>query len=152
MKSLALLSLSFFFVSATLFAEGEANEVYLSGKSLTNAGDFVVTASEEVYHFQGNEYQVYDVYYDNPMHNMKIAVLEEGPCRSYIAYTDNYWFRYGCTKDGFGIRQALFNSAAVRDGFDAEEYHDQTVMLKKRRIERDEAVGLIAAYMPRLQG
>ena len=83
---------------------------------------------------------------------MKIAVLEEGSCKSYIAFTNNYWFRYNCTKDGFGVRKAMFNSPAVRDGFNADEYHDQTILVKTRKIEKDQAVGLIAAYLPKLQG
>ena len=111
-----------------------------------------MTGTDDVYHFQGNEYRVYNVYYDNPQHNMKIAVLENGTCKSYIAYTDGYWFRYECTKEGFGVRKAMFTSPAIRDGFNAREYHDQTILVKSRKIEKDQAVGLIAAYLPLLQG
>jgi hypothetical protein len=78
--------------------------------------------------------------------------LEDGACKSYIAYTNGYWFRYKCTKEGFGVRKAMFNSPAVRDGFDANEYSDQVVLVKTRKIEKDKAVGLIAAYLPKLQG
>ena len=83
---------------------------------------------------------------------MKIAVLDEGNCKTYIAFTDKYWFRYNCTKDGFGVRKAMFNSATIRDGFSAEEYRDQTILVKSRKIEKDQAVGLIASYLPKLQG
>jgi hypothetical protein len=83
---------------------------------------------------------------------MKIAVLDKGDCKSYIAFTDGYWFMYNCTKEGFGVRKAMFNSALVRDEFDARQYSNQTVLVKKRNIERDQAVGLIAAYLPKLQG
>jgi len=152
LKRLAAFTLSIMFVSTALFAEGEASEVYLSGSSNTAAGDFVVTGTDDVYHFQGEEYRVYNVYYDNPAHNMKIAVLEEENCKSYIAYTKGYWFRYNCTKEGFGVRKAMFSSATIRDGFDAEQYQDQTVLVKQRRIEKDVAVSLIASYLPKLQG
>lgn len=152
LKRFAAFTLALMFVSTALFADGEASEVYLSGTTNTTAGDFVITGTDDVYHFQGEEYIVYNVYYDNPRHNMKIAVLNEGNCKSYIAYTKNYWFRYKCTKDGFGVRKAMFNSAIIRDGFDAEEYHDQTILVKTRKIEKDQAVGLIAAYLPKLQG
>lgn len=152
LKRFAAVSLALLFVSTAVFADGEASEVYLSGTTNTAAGDFVVTGTDDVYHFQGDEYKVYNVYYDNPRHNMKIAVLKDGACKSYIAYTKNYWFRYNCTRDGFGVRKAMFNSAVIRDGFDPEEYHDQTVLVKSRKIEKDQAVGLIAAYLPKLQG
>lgn len=152
LKRFAAVALSLFFVSTAVFADGEASEVYLSGTTNTAAGDFVVTGTNDVYHFQGEEFTVYNVYYDNPRHNMKIAVQREGSCKTYLAFTDNYWFRYSCTKEGFGVRKSMFRSPAVRDGFNAEEYQDQTILVKSRKIEKDQAVGLIASYLPKLQG
>ena len=152
LKRIAAITLSLMFVSTALFADGEANEVFLSGTTNTAAGDYVVTGTDDIYHFQGEEYQVFNVYYDNPQHNMKIAVLEDGAGKSYIAYTNSYWFRYNSTKEGFGVRKAMFNSATVRDGFDSNEYSDQVVLVKSSKIEKDKAVGLIAAYLPKLQG
>ena len=151
-KRLAVSAVALLFVSTAMFADGEINEVYLTGASNTAAGDYVVTGTEDVYHFQGQEFAVYNVYYDDPSHNMKIAVNTNGDCDSFIAYTGGYWFMYNCTKDGFGVRKAMFNSATIRDGFDSNEYHDQTVLVKTRKIEQDQAVGLIAAYLPKLQG
>jgi hypothetical protein len=152
LKRLALSFVAILFVSTTVFADGETTEVYLTGATNTAAGDYVVTGTDDVYHFQGQEFAVYNVYYDDPSHNMKIAVNTNGECDSFIAYTGGYWFMYNCTKDGFGVRKAMFNSPAVRDGFDSDEYHDQTVLVKTRKIEQDQAVGLIAAYLPKLQG
>ena len=152
LKRFAAVTFALLFVSVAVFADGETSEVYLSGTTNTAAGDFVVTGTDDVYHFQGEEFQVYNVYYDNPSHNMKIAVLDEGNCKSYIAYTNGYWFMYNCTKEGFGVRKSMFNSATIRDGFDAEEYHDQTILVKSKKIEKDQAVRLIASYLPRLQG
>lgn len=152
LKRIAAVTLSLMFVSTLLFADGEASEVYLSGTTNTAAGDFVVTGTDDVYFYQGDEYKVYNVYYDNPQHNMKIAVINESNCKSFIAYTDSYWFRYNCTRDGFGVRKAMFRSPSIRDSFDANEYHDQSILVKSRKIEKDQAVGLIAAYLPKLQG
>ena len=152
LKRFAAVTLALLFVSTAVFADGEASEIYMSGTTNTAAGDFVVTGTDDVYHFQGEEYSVYNVYYDNPKHNMKIAVLNEGNCKSYIAYTNNYWFRYNCTKDGFGVRKAMFNSPVIRDGFSADEYQNQSILVKTRKIENDQAVGLMAAYLPKLQG
>ena len=151
LKRFATFAVAILFVSTAVFADGETTEVYLSGSTNTAAGDYVVTGTDDVYHFQGDVFQVYNVYYDNPSHNMKIAVLDEEDCKSYIAFTDGYWFMYNCTKEGFGVRKAMFNSAAVRDGFDARQYSNQTVLVKSKKIERDQAVGLIAAYLPKLQ-
>lgn len=152
LKGIAAFSMSLIFGTTALFAEGEASDKYLNGSSNSAAGNYVVTASDDVYHFQGHEYKVYNVYYDNPEHNMKIAVLEEGDCKSYIAYTDEYWFMYNCTKKGFGVRKAMFSSPDVKDNFNAENYQDQTVLVRTRKIDKDTALGLIASYLPRLQG
>ena len=152
LKRFAVAAIALLFVSSAMFADGETNEVYLTGATNTAAGDYVVTGTDDVYHYQGQEFTVYNVYYDDPSHNMKIAVTTDGECNSFIAYTGGYWFMYNCTKDGFGVRKAMFNSPAVRDGFDSNEYHDQTVLVKTRKIEQDQAVGLIAAYLPKLQG
>jgi len=78
LKRFAALTVALLFVSCAVFADGETNEVYLTGSTNTAAGDYVVTGTDDVYHFQGEEFQVYNVYYDNPAHNMKIAVLDEG--------------------------------------------------------------------------
>jgi len=151
LKRFAVTAVAFLFVASALFADGEITEVYLTGSTNTAAGDYVVTGTDEVYQFQGQEFNVYNVYYDNPAHNMKIAVSTSGDCNSFIAYTGGYWFMYSCTKEGFGVRKSLFNSPAVRDGFDAREYQSQSVLVKTRKIEQDQAVSLIAAYLPKLQ-
>lgn len=152
LRRIAAVTLSMMFVSTALFADGEANEVYLSGTTNTAAGDFVVTGTDDIYHFQGQEFEVFNVYYDNPQHNMKIAVLEGDNCKTFLAYTNGYWFKYNCTKEGFGVRKAMFNSPSVRDDFDHIEYREQSILVKTRKIEKDQAVGLIATYLPKLQG
>ena len=152
LKRLAVGAVALLFVSSAMFADGETNEVYLTGPTNTAAGDYVVTGTDDVYHYQGQEFAVYNVYYDDPSHNMKIAVSTDGECESFIASTGGYWFMYNCTKDGFGVRKSMFTSPAVRDGFDSKEYQSQSVLVKTRKIEQDQAVGLIAAYLPKLQG
>jgi hypothetical protein len=59
---------------------------------------------------------------------------------------------YNCNKHGFGVRKVLFSNPWAKDKFDAREFHDQTVMLKDKSVEKKQAVGLIAAYVPQLQG
>jgi hypothetical protein len=150
-RKAAAVVFSLLFVSTALFADGNANEVYMSGKTATVAGDFVITGTNDVYHFQGIKYNVYNVYYDNPVHNMKIAVKPGSDGSSFLAYNGKFWFRYDVTREGFGVRKSMFTSPSVRDEFNAEEYHDQSILVKKRRIEKDQAIGLIAAYLPKLQ-
>lgn len=141
------------FVTSTLvFADGEITEVFLTGTSSnTAAGNFVVQTTDDIFYYNGDEYNVYKVYYDNPDMNMKVAVFEEGKCRSYIAYTKDYMFFYNCTKNGFGVRKVMFSNPDEHSQFDPEAYQEQTILSKERKMERKDAVGLIACYVPDLR-
>ena len=134
------------------FAEGETTEAFLTGTSNSPAGDFVVQATNNLFQFQGKVYEVYRVYYDDPGMNMKIAVNTDGKCRSFVAYNGDFMFFYDCDKLGFGVRKVMFSNPWTKDEFDAQQFHDQSVLMKERRVELKEAVGLIAAYVPQLKG
>jgi hypothetical protein len=141
------------FVSATFaFADGETTEVFLTGTSNTAAGDFVVQTTNDMFYFQGREYEVFRVYYDDPEMNMKIAVNTEGKCTSFVAYNGEFMFFYNCNKNGFGVRKVLFSNPWAKDQYDAQQFHDQSVLMKKRSVEKKQAVGLIASYVPQMKG
>ena len=134
------------------FADGETAEVFLTGSSNSSAGDFVVQTTNDLFHYQGKEYEVFRVYYDNPDMNMKIAVnTTEGKCRSFVAFNGEFMFFYTCNKDGFGVRKVMFSNPWVKDDFDAQQFHDQSVLMKDKKVEKKQAVGLIAAYVPQLK-
>ena len=140
-------------VSTTFaFADGETTEVFLTGSTNTSAGDYVVQITNDMFHFQGREYDVYRVYYDDPEMNMKIAVNNEGKCTSFVAYNGEFMFFYNCNKHGFGVRKVMFSNPWTKDDFDAQQFHDQTVLMKDRKVEKKQAVGLIASYVPQLKG
>lgn len=134
------------------FADGETTEVFLTGTSNTPAGDYVVQSTSDIFHFQGSEYEVYRVYYDDPEMNMKIAVNTDGKCTSFVAFNGEFMFFYNCNKHGFGVRKVMFSNPWVKDAFDAQQFHDQTVLMKKKRVEKKQAVGLIASYVPQMKG
>ncbi len=141
------------FVSTTFaFADGETTEVFLTGTSSSPAGDFVVQTTNDMFHYQGSEYEVYRVYYDDPEMNMKIAVNIEGKCTSFVAFNGEFMFFYNCNKHGFGVRKVMFSNPWVKDDFDAQKYHDQSVLMKDRKVEKKQAVGLIASYVPQMKG
>lgn len=140
-------------VSVTFaFADGETSEVFLTGTSNSAAGDFVVQTSTDMFYFQGREYEVFRVYYDDPDMNMKIAVNMEGKCTSFVAFNGEFMFFYNCNKSGFGVRKVLFSNPWAKDAFDAQKFHDQSVLMKKRSVDKKQAVGLIASYVPQMKG
>lgn len=134
-----------------VFADGEITDVYTTGKTNTPAGDFVVRTTNDVFHFQGAEYEVYKVYYDDPSMNLKIAVNADGKCKSFIAYTNDYTLFYDCNKYGFGVRKVMFTNPDAQKRFDPAEYQHQSVLRKQRKIEKKDAVELIAAFLPGMQ-
>ena len=84
--------------------------------------------------------------------NMKIAVnTTNGKCKSFVAYNGEFMFFYNCNKHGFGVRKVMFSNPWVKDGFNAQQFHDQSVLMKDRKVEKKEAVGMIAAYVPQLK-
>jgi hypothetical protein len=133
------------------FADGEITDVYTTGKTNTPAGDFVVRTTNDVFHFQGTEYEVFKVYYDDPSMNMNIAVNAEGKCKSFIAYTKDYTLFYDCNRYGFGVRKVMFTNPEAQKRFDASEYQQQSVLRKQHKIEKKDAVELIAAFLPGMQ-
>jgi hypothetical protein len=146
------LAVAMVMTSSVVFADGEITDVFTSGKSTNpKAGEFVVRATDDVFHYQGQEYEVYKVFYEDPAMNMKIAVNNDGKCKSFIAYTSEYIMFYDCTRQGFGVRKVMFNNPEVHKYFSHEEYQDQTVLSKNKRIEKKHAVDLIAAFLPGMQ-
>lgn len=151
-KRMMATAMTLLVVTTAAFADGETSEVYLTGTTNTPAGDYTVQSTNDIYHFQGDEYNVYKVYYDNPEMNMKIAVNTDGKCKSFLAYADGYWFRYNCNKNGFGVRKVMFGNPDEHKKFSPVEFQEQTVLLNQRRIEQKQAVGLIASYLPKMKG
>lgn len=137
--------------TAFALADGETTEVFLTGTSNSAAGDYVVQPTSDIFHFQGSEYEVYRVYYEDPGMNMKIAVNNNGRCTSFVAFNEEFMFFYNCNKHGFGVRKVMFSNPWVKDAFDARQFHDQTILMKKKRVEKKQAVGLIASYVPQLK-
>ena len=134
------------------FADGETTEVFLSGSSNSAAGDYVVQTTSDMFHYQGREYEVYRVYYDDPDMNMKIAVNIDGKCTSFVAYNGEFMFFYNCNKHGFGVRKVMFSNPWAKDAFDAKQFYGQSVLMKERKVEKKKAVALIASYVPQLKG
>ena len=137
--------------TAFAFADGEATEVFLTGSSNTPAGDYVVQTTSDMFHYQGREYEVFRVYYDDPDMNMKIAVNSEGECTSFVAFNGEFMFFYNCNKHGFGVRKVMFSNPWAKDAFNAQQFHDQSILMKNKKVEKKQAVGLIASYVPQLK-
>ena len=138
LRKVLLIFISLFAASALLMADGEKSELYLSGNTNSSAGEFVVQTSEDLYHFQGRVYEVYQVSYDDPSRNMKIAVNMDGKCDSFVAYNGEFSFFYNCNKYGFGVRKVFFCDPWVHDQFNSRRYQEQSIMKCDKAVEKKE--------------
>jgi len=118
----------------------------IQGTTNTKFGDYVIVSTEDVYHYNSDVYEVYNVYYDDPSMNLKIAVKND----TFIAYTSDYILFYECTKHGFGVRKVMFTNEGARDMLSPKKYRNQTILCKGKKIDMDKALGLIASYVPQL--
>jgi len=145
----AIIALSLFTLST--FAEGDSPDVYLTGKTAETENSFIVIPSDEIFNFQGKEYEVYKVTYDNPTMNMKIAVLNEDRHHSFVAYTADFTIFYECTREGFGSRKILFANPDAMLSFNPNKYSEQLVLDKSRKVTRKHGIELIAGYVPSMR-
>lgn len=137
-------------VTPLLFADGTTTEIYLTGSTGTPAGDYVVLNTDEVYYFNGNIYEVYEVKYDDFSKNMRLAVHTGEDCNSFIAYNERFTFFYSCDEEGFGIRRVMFRDPDAQQAFSPEKFRCQSVLCRKKRADRKLAVETVATFVPEL--
>ncbi len=137
--------------SGAIYAEGDIAEVYATGSTITSAGDFVVQSTDKFYHFQGEKYELYKVYYEDSAMNLSIAVNPGRKCKSFIAFANDYTAFYECDRNGFGIRKIIFTSQDAQKRFDTGEYQKQTVLSEQVKIDKKDAVTTIAEFLPKMQ-
>jgi hypothetical protein len=151
MTGVLAIAMALILTTGVVYADGGSTDVYAKGSTYTPAGDYVVQSTNDVYHFQGEVYEVYKVYYDDPAMNMNIAVNTGEKCKSFIVYTSDYTVFYNCGKNGFGVRKIMFASPEAQKRFDCVEFQKQTVLRKQNKIEKKDAVSIIAAFLPGMQ-
>ncbi len=145
-----MLMASLLALSSLLLADGTASEIYLTGTTATPAGAFVVLNTEDVYYFNGNCYDVYEVQYEDHSRDMRIAVYTGRDCNSFIAYNGRFTFFYSCDEEGFGIRKVMFSDPGIQQAFSPEKFRCQSVLCKKRKAERKPAIETVATFVPDL--
>lgn len=139
------------FVAISTYARTDNPDVYMTGKTVEAETNFIVVPSEEVFHFQGMEYEVYKVTYDNPALNCKIAVRQVDRRNVFVAYTNMYTIFYEAGSNGFGPRKILFANPDAQLSFNPNKYSDQQVLDRNRSVSRKRGIELIAGYLPAMR-
>ena len=143
MKKLKLF-LAIFVLSLTSVFASHDSPILLSGTTITGI-NYIVYHSEEIYHFNGNVYDIYMIDYEG-LENAKLAVLD----KSYIVLGENFTIFYESTRNGFGVRKIFFQNPLIKEKFNSEEYQKQTILNDNKRIGTKNAIGLVVSYFPKL--
>jgi len=135
-------------ISLNAFSIADNPGLIASGSSESKAGNYEVVATDQNFHYQGTAYEVYQVNYDDSSKDIQIAAFEGETCNSYIAFTKDFTIFYGCTREGFGAKQVMFATKDAQLRFNPNVYQEQNVLTKKRKLDTNEAIELIAATLP----
>ena len=147
---------------ALAFMSAEANKTKMkakaatsiSGKSLSDFGDYTISKCDHPMVIDGEEVKTYELAYSNLDTKVQIGVVQEKKCTSFILKSEIFEVEYACHKGVFGVKKIRkefreipkdMNEAVL----DKEGYYSQRVISQKPKTE-GELLGLIACYFPNL--
>ncbi len=126
----------------------------ITGKSLSDFGDYKVAKCNNPLVLDGVELKTYQLEYSNSEQDIRIGVIPEKKCTSFILKAKTFEVEYVCKNGVFGVKKIRkayqeipkdMNEAVL----DKEGYFTQRVISQKPKTE-GELLGLIACYFPNL--
>jgi hypothetical protein len=126
----------------------------LNGNSLTEFGKYTIVNSDAPMVLNNQVVKTYDLTYENTKKPIRIGVLAEKGCTSFIVCSDEFEIQYVCNKNVFGVKkmeqqyQTLPTEATLAK-LNRVSYYSQRVICQNPKAE-DELLGLIACYFPGL--
>lgn len=126
----------------------------LTGNSLTEFGKYTITNSDAPMMYENNVLKTYDLVYDGTKNPVRIGLVPEKDCTTFIVRSDEFEIEYKCTKGVFGVKKIEKQFQEIpKEVNDAKlnkvSYYAQRVICQNKKSE-DELLGLIACYFPTL--
>ena len=147
-----------FIICATFFSLGVSAKIKdgkaLSGNSLTEFGKYTIVKSDAPM-INGNlAIETYDLMYENTRNPIRIGVLKENDCRTFIVKSDEFEVQYTCRNGVFGVKkiEKRFQELPVEANdskMNRRNYFAQRVISQNQKPQ-EELLGLIACYFPAL--
>jgi len=137
------------------FANGKIKDgKALTGNSSSDFGQYTIKHSEAPIVYNNQVLETYDLSYENNGNDVKIAVLEEKKCRTFIVRSDEFEVQYTCTNGVFGVKKLEkrfqeIPEEEVNMKLDRVGYYAQRVICQDKK-SKDDYLGLIACYLPDL--
>jgi hypothetical protein len=126
----------------------------LSGNSLTELGTYSVMKSEVPMVVQNQAVRTYDLIYENASKPVRIGVITEKKCTTFLVRSAEFEIQYTCDKGLFGVKKMdkkyrELSETASDSKIDNVNLYAQRVISQKPKTE-EELLGLIACYFPNL--
>lgn len=126
----------------------------LTGNSLTEFGKYTVMVSDAPMVINNEAVKTYDLMYENTNNPIRVGLVKEEKCTTYVVRTDDFEIQYSCNNGVFGVKKTESRFQTLpKEEIDAKldrvNYFSQRVISTNKKSE-EELLGLIACYFPKL--
>ncbi|MCK3685081.1 hypothetical protein [Maribellus sp. YY47] len=126
----------------------------MTGNSLSEFGQYTITHSESPIVYNNQVLETYDLNYENTANPVRIGVLKEKKCKTFIVRNDEFEIQYTCTNGVFGVKkiEKRFQEIPKEEmemKLNRVGYYAQRVICQNLK-STDDYLGLIACYFPDL--
>jgi hypothetical protein len=126
----------------------------LKGNSLTDLGKYSITKSESPMIVNNQAVVTYDLVYENASKPVKIGVIDEKKCKTFLVRSSEFEAQYACNHNVFGVQKMERKYRQLPEGtsdgkINRVSLYAQRVISQNPKSEED-LLGLIACYLPNL--
>ena len=126
----------------------------LTGNSLTDFGKYTIMVSDAPMVINDEVVKTYELTYENTSNPIRVGLVKEEKCTTFIVRNDDFEVQYTCNKGVFGVKKIepkyqTLPKEQMDVRLDRVNYFAQRVICTNPKSE-DELLGLIACYFPSL--
>lgn len=126
----------------------------LTGSSLTDFGRYTITNSETPMVIDNQIIPTFDLNYENTSNPVRIGLIKEKDCTTYLVRCDEFEVEYTCNKGVFGVKKIekkyqQLPKEEMESKLNRVSYFAQRVICQNKKSEED-LLGLIACFFPNL--
>ena len=77
----------------------------LTGNSLTEFGKYTIVVSDAPMVVNNEVVKTYDLMYENTVNPVRVGLVQEEQCTTFVVRTDEFEIQYSCNKGVFGVKK-----------------------------------------------
>ncbi|RIH62796.1 hypothetical protein D1164_23110 [Mariniphaga sediminis] len=126
----------------------------LTGNSFTGFGKYVIMEAEVPMMIDNQTVKTYEVEYENAASPVRIGVIKEMNCITFLVRTNEFEVQYSCEKGVFGVKKMNHEYRELPEKecnlkLDKTSFYSQRIISRQNKTD-EELLGLIACYFPSL--